>query len=336
MRHNSSGYLTHTFLFCLITAILTGCDSCQRFHVMEGAVWNTTYTIRYSGDRNLDDSIMAVMNRIDMSLSPFNSNSLIARINSNHSMTVDKDIANIMAISQDINRVSAKAFDPTISPLINLWGFGYDGNDVKSFNDSVISSVLKTVGIDGCHIGPDMMIKKKSPSTTFNFSAVTKGYACDEIGRMLRRNGADNYMIEIGGEIALRGNNDRGKTWRIMIDAPIDSIAGHRRLTTVEITDCGIATSGNYRNFKNINGVHIGHTISTVTGRPIQTNTLSATVIAHDCAIADALATACMAMPPDSALSMIESYPGASSLLVTAENDGTIKITATSGFPEYN
>lgn len=315
-----------------IAASFTGCRPGEKFHITEGAVWNTTFTIKYSCGQNLDDSIMAVMNRIELSLSPFNSNSLISKINDNRSLAVDRDIINVMKISREINRASGKAFDPTVSPLINLWGFGYQDQDGAVPDDSMIIKALTYVGIDSCHINPDMTVHKKSPETTFNFSAVTKGYACDEIGRMFNRNNVSNYMVEIGGEIALCGNNDRGTPWRVMIDAPVDSVAGHHKLVTIEITNCGIATSGNYRNFRDTGSGRIGHTISPVTGQPVSTSTLSATVIAPDCATADALATACMAMPSDSALTMIEQLESTECLLVIAE-DSTQSVVTTSEFP---
>lgn len=315
-----------------LTAILTSCESNGRFYEENGAVWNTTYHIKYRADRQLNDSIMAVMNRIESSLSPFTPNSLISKVNDNRSMAVDSDIVKVMAISQSVNRASNRAFDPTVSPLINLWGFGYKGHDVNIPTDSDIAMALTYVGIDSCHITPEMTMHKKSAETTFNFSAVTKGYACDEIGRMLRRNGSTDYMIEIGGELTLSGINDRGTPWRVMIDAPIDTVAGHTRLATIETSDCSIATSGNYRNFKDTPTGRIGHTINPVTGHPVITTTLSATVIAADCATADALATACMAMPADSALAMIQNYPSAHAMLVTSLA-GSMTIITTPAFP---
>ncbi|MDE6449399.1 MAG: FAD:protein FMN transferase, partial [Muribaculaceae bacterium] len=207
--------LTYT-ISAILTLWITGCGNTPRFHTVQGAVWNTTYNIKYNGDRNLDDSIMGVMNSIELSLSPFNHNSLIAKINDNTSMDADSNIIKVMEISQTVNRLSDKAFDPTVSPLVNLWGFGYNGHEAKVPTDNDIAYALTLVGIDSCHIDRGMTMHKKSPETTFNFSAVTKGYACDEIGRMLRRNGSTDYMIEIGGELTLGGTNDKGVPWRIM------------------------------------------------------------------------------------------------------------------------
>ena len=308
---------------------LFSCDTAPAYVSLDGAVWNTTYSIKYSGDASLADSVQAVMRQVEMSLSPFNSGSVISAINANRSMDVDSNIVNVFYISPYVNQLSNGAFDPTLSPLIDLWGFGTVGSDVSAPCQELIDSVMTTVGLADCHISDGMMVKKH-PGTTFNFSAVTKGYGCDMIAAMFKRNVVDNYLIEIGGEIALDGINPRGKPWRVMIDAPVDTVAGHRGLMSIEPGSGGVATSGNYRNYRDMpGGGRVGHTISAVTGRPVVTGTLSATVIAPDCATADALATACMAMHPDSALTMIRSLSATDVIIVTLSPDSTFNVCST-------
>ncbi len=148
---------------------------------------------------------------------------------------------------------------------------------------------------------------------------------------MLRRNGCENYMVEIGGEIAAAGVSSRGRAWRIMVDAPIDcdTAVVHERMAVVEVSDCGVATSGNYRNYRETAEGRTWHTISPRTGRPAVTDLLSATVIAPSCMIADAYATACMARTADSALVMIASVPGVEALLVTRDT-----VMMSENFPE--
>lgn len=309
-------------------ALVSGLSSCSpdtSFVYLDGAVWNTTYSIKYRGSQNLADSVQIIMKDVELSLSPFNSESTISHINNNESMAVDSNIKHVFTLSKQINSISRGAFDPTLSPLINLWGFGYTGNEPTEPSDSMIAATLASVGIDSCEIIGDIMTKK-SPDTTFNFSAITKGYGCDAIAAMLQRNGVNDYLIEIGGEIALSGHNDRGKLWRVMIDAPVEAIAGHTGMTTVELSDCCIATSGNYRNYRDTTTGRIGHTISATTGRPVVTSTLSVTVIAPDCATADALATACMAMPADSAIAMIDRLLDTKVILVTRAADGSLDV----------
>ncbi len=328
--------LRNLFLWFLPAVILVaataGCDR-RSFHIAEGGVWNTTYRIVYQADRSLDDSIAAVMRGVERSLSPFNDSSTISRINRGElGVRVDPLIVKVFQSSVEINRRSGGAFDPTVAPLVNAWGFGYRNGEGEP-SQPMIDSLLNFVGISKCRISGDSIVKKHQ-ATEFNFSAITKGLGVDEVAAMLGRNGVENFLVEIGGEIALRGHNPRGMDWRVMIDAP-DSAAetGHSRLAVITPGPGGVATSGNYRNYHKLsNGERSWHTISPVTGRPAPAMILSATVVAPTTMVADALATSCMAMTPDSAMAMIENYPGAEVLMVTPD----MEIVTSSGFPQLN
>lgn len=313
-----------------IICFLPGCNRCSDYITEHGAVWNTTYTIKYKNSLSLADSIQYILREVETSLSPFNPSSKISAINNGSSNQVDSLIEDVFNISLQVNAASGGAFDPTLSPLINLWGFGYTGKDCIEPSDSAIAEALKLTGLQECGIRDGVMYKK-APETTFNFSAVTKGYGCDLIAGMMRRNGVTDYMIEIGGELSLSGVNPHGEKWRVMIDAPVDTVASHTRLVTIDVTDCAIATSGNYRNFHDISNGRVGHTISALTGRPVVTSTLSATVIAPTCAMADALATACMAMDSSCAVSMINNIAGTSCMLVI-DNQDSLKIVTSEDF----
>lgn len=325
--------MTHFFkhtAYILVLLTLVGCTAPQRYHTMEGAVWNTTYHITYQASVNLDDSVRALMKQVELSLSPFNKNSLISQINRGDSATADTLLRRIFLASKDVNLRSNGAFDPTVAPLVNLWGFGYRKTGIEPTRTS-LDSILEYVGIAQCSITPDGYIVKKHPSTEFNFSAITKGYGCDLIGEMLQRHGCENFMVEIGGEIALTGVNPRGKSWRIMVDAPIDNDTAvvHERMAVIEPGSGGIATSGNYRNYRQTSEGKIWHTISPVTGSPAHTDLLSATVIAPNAMLADAYATSCMAMDCADAVKMLSEVNGVEALLVTADT-----IVTTPGFPE--
>lgn len=320
----------------IFTAILMSCDRKPAYINDSGMVWNTIYNITYSSSRPLGDSIKATMRRVELSLSPFNSLSVISRINAGLTDSTDALIDTVFAVSKAINLVSGGLFDPSAAPLFSLWGVGHGDKNVSAPTDAQIDSAMQLVGIDQCSIS-DGIITRKAPTTQFNFSAITKGFGCDMVGKCLRQNGCNDYMVEIGGEIALAGLSPSGKKWRIQVDAPVfnDSTIEHTRLGVIELTDCGIATSGNYRNFRrDANGNLYGHTISPVTGRPVTNlSTLSATVIARDCMTADALATACMAMAPAYALAMIESIEGAEAMLVSSDGTNGYRLDVTTGFP---
>lgn len=331
-------------LFIVAATLTLVClTACRRsgqpeWRTCEGAVWNTSFHIRYLAPASLDDSIQSVFTEINNSLSPFNPESAISRINRNESDITDPLINEVFSTSLAVNRASGRRFDPTVSPLVNLWGFGYEGKkhagENISIDEATINNALSLVGIADCSIS-GYHITKKNEGTTFNFSAITKGYACDLIGEMMSRNGAENYMVEIGGEIALRGHNPKGEDWRIQIDAPLTDNFSHERLTVVSLTDCGVATSGNYRNYIDT-GDHgrIAHTIDPSTGYPATSEILSATVVAATCELADALATACMATPSATeAMAMIKQFPGAKVLLVTSDSDSLKTVAYPPSFP---
>lgn len=327
--------LTRIAIFCLIIGLTASCDTSKPYRTVQGMVWNTLYHITYSSNVPLDDSIQKVMKDVENSLSVFSDSSLVSRVNRGDSVVVDSMFLRVFIESQRINRLSAGAFDPTVGPLIELWGFGRNKSIDEAPDDSAIDSVMRTIGIDGCHLAGDTLIKK-TPVTKFNFSAIAKGYGCDMIGRMMERNGVDSYMIEIGGEIALNGRSPHGGSWRIMVDAPIESNDSliHEQMAVIEVDSCGIATSGNYRNYHVVDGTTMGHTIDPFTGHPAVTTILSVTVIAPECLTADALATACMIMPLTEARKMIEAIPGASALFVTSAVDNRWELHTTSRFPK--
>ncbi|MDE6395593.1 MAG: FAD:protein FMN transferase, partial [Duncaniella sp.] len=303
----------------LAVAFLTACTPPARYRTAEGAVWNTTYHVTYRSSCDLHDSIIAVMKQVEQSLSPFAESSLISAVNrGDTAVRADSLLTRIFNASLSVNRVSHGAFDPTVAPLVNLWGYGYRTTGVEPTQHAV-DSLLASVGIGECRIETDGRVVKKTPATEFNFSAITKGYGCDLVGEMLARNGCEDYMVEIGGEIVLAGRSPRGREWRIMVDAPIDCDTAivHERMAVVELTGVGVATSGNYRNYRETPEGRTWHTISPTDGRPAITDLLSATVVAPDCMLAAAYATACMAQHADSAMAMIESLPGVEALLVT-------------------
>lgn len=322
--------------FSILFSTLSGCDS-PRYRTLQGGVWNTTYNITYKSSADLSDSILAVMREVELSLSPFCDSSLVSRINRGEGVVADVLLRRVFLASQEVNRRSGGAFDPTVAPLVNLYGFGYRSTGIEP-TQSAIDSVMPSVGIADCKLDSLDRIHKKSPATEFNFSAITKGYGCDLIGEMLRRNGCDDYLVEIGGEIALSGSNPRGKDWRIMIDAPLDndSAVVHERMAVVQLNGGGVATSGNYRNFRQGEDGRVWHTISTSTGRPAATDLLSVTILGPSAMLADAYATACMAMHSDSALKMVEAIPQIEALFVTLNpDDSTFMIATSSSFPDY-
>lgn len=307
-------------LLVLMAALATASFSCRRagsFSSAEGMVWNTTYHITFKGSPELSDSVLKVLDRVGASLNVFDSSSLVSRVNAADTTVVDSDFIRVYNSSLRINKASQGMFDPTLSPLITAWGFG-KGHTLTA-DTAAVDSVLDFVGIRKTSLENGRIIKSDR-RIQFNFSAIAKGYGCDMVAEMFRRNGVTDYLVEIGGEIAVGGDGPGGSGWRISIDRPVESDSViHDSGAVVVISDCGIATSGNYRNFRKEGGKTLGHTISPVTGRPTTTDVISATVVAPTCMEADGAATACMAAGSEISRRMIEEL-GFDAMLVLADS----------------
>lgn len=281
--------------------VMTGCggkkdkSDAGSWQHAEGMVWNTEYHITYNGQQELKDSILTVLERVGNSLNVFDENSLVSRVNRQDTTPVNDDFVMVYTASQKIHRVTGGAFDPTLEPLIKAWGFG-PGHQASA-DTARIDSLMAFVGLDKTRLRRDALVKD-DPSVRFNFSAIAKGYGCDCIGAMFTRHGVSDWLVEIGGEVAVSGFSPSGGKWKIAVDRPVfqkDTIV-HDPECIVEFTDMGMATSGNYRNFHaGADGQTYGHTISAKTGRPAGTDVISATVVARTCMEADALATSFMA-----------------------------------------
>lgn len=288
----------------LVCAMLGSCSQGSGYHKEVGMIWNTVYHVVYKGDPALSDSILPVLNEVGASLSVFDKSSLVSKLNLSESVEADRHLIIVYDEAKKISEMSQGKFDPTVSPLIDAWGFGIGHS--PTIDTLAVDSLLTFVGIEKTRREGNRIVKDDS-RTRFNFSAIAKGYGCDAVGEMFRRNGVTDYMVEIGGELALSGKSPSGGKWRIAIDSPQESsMPGESTAKIIELTDCGVATSGNYRNFREEGGVKTAHTISPKTGRPIIGEILSATVIAPTCMEADAIATACMAGTREEAEQLLE------------------------------
>lgn len=301
--------------------IFTMCGERQeKWFILQGGAWNTTYTIKYKGTTELRDSIYGILNDIDQTFSPFNPSSLVSAINENGDHELTDDFIEVFEKSVEVCRMSKGGFDPTVEPLLDLWGFGaHSKNHLTYPAESEISAALELVGISCCSLDGKTM-HKKNPCTRFNFSAIAKGYGCDKITEMLERNGARNYLVEIGGDLRMGGKNPHDSEWVVQIDAPTvntGSMIHEEGICKIKVTGRGVATSGNYRNRNELDdGTLVWHTVNPVTGYPNITPVLSATVIAPTSMEADAYATAIMSMEFSEALKVFRDLPGIEVLLV--------------------
>lgn len=313
-------------IICYIT-LLTSCT--KTFHYDQGLIFGTQYHIVYSNKANLKDSIEKQLWKVNSSLSSFDKNSTISKVNKNQEVILDEMFLKVFNKSMEISEKTQGAFDITVAPLVNAYGFGY-GKKMENVN---IDSILPLIGYSKIKLIDGKVIKENS-NTELIASAIAKGFGVDVVAEYLESNGVDNYMVEIGGEIRLKGNNKKGKKWRIGIDKPIDDIsASNRKIQDIITMDKGaLATSGNYRNFYFKEGKKYAHTIDPRTGLPVTHTLLSSSVIADNCMEADAYATSFMVLGLEESKRITEGNPKLEAYLIYTDENGKYKIWMSDGF----
>lgn len=291
----------------------------------EGFIFGTIYHITYQSDVNYQKEIEAELQKVDNSLSPFNKTSIISRINRNEDVKVDNLFAEVFQLAEKISKETDGAFDITVAPMVNAWGFGFKTGNPPT--KQTVDSLRAIVGFQKVTLEEEH-VKKQNPHIMLDCSAIAKGYGSDIVARFLKKKGIQNFMVEIGGEIVVNGNSDKQVPWRVGINKPTDdSLNTSQELQDViNVTDIAMATSGNYRNFYYKNGKKYAHTIDPKTGYPVQHNILSATVLAKNCATADAYATSFMVMGLDGAKKVLEKHPELDAYLIYSDEKGNNRI----------
>lgn len=297
----------------------------QYFH-NQGKIFGTYYNIRYEATSDLHEQIKQRLQEFDNSLSMFNTHSVISKINRNEIVETDSLFEKMYAEAYLISELSSGAFDITVRPMVNAWGFGNNGQHTLSPN---IDSIQAFVGYRKIHL-KDHCLQKDDARITLDASAIAKGYACDVVAELLRKNGCKNLLVDIGGEVVLQGVNQQGTPWRVGITRPtVDATGAEKELQEViESSNLCMATSGNYLQYYFVNGQRRSHTIDPRSGHPVEHSLLSATVTASSCMRADALATACMVLGKTEALKMIECSEDAACYLIVAQADSLHVITS--------
>ncbi|MCT4614007.1 MAG: FAD:protein FMN transferase [Marinifilaceae bacterium] len=303
----------------------------EKYYKHRGQVFGTFYSIIYeSNNKDLFDEIQEKFKEYDYSLSNYNKESVVSKINTNESNHTDKYLRYMLKLSKEISKNTDGAFDITVAPLVNAWGFGFKTSE---FPDSTAIDSMKTfVGFEKIQL-IDSIVKKDDSRVIIDLSAIAKGYACDVIADLLEDHKIDNYMIEIGGEIRCKGKSSKNKNWRIGIDKPFDDKTGlnHGIEAIVKMNSGAMATSGNYRQFYYKDGKKYSHTIDPVSGYPVSHNLLSTTVVANNCATADAYATAFMVMGKDKVINFLKSNKEINALLIYENNEGKLSTYISEG-----
>lgn len=318
------------YVALFVAVCLTCSVSCERptYEHLSGMALGTTYSLTYrmpdTAQASFGDTIKRIVgisfDRINNSLSIYNNHSLLSQLNQNKTQTVDSLLANVFNYAREISQKTNGAFDISASPLFSLWGFGAEPA-VANPEDS-LQHVMGYVGMDKVHI-QDSLLVKADPRVTLNMNAIAKGYSADYLAKQLQSVGITDFLIEVGGEIVIKGVNPEGAPWRIGIDQPIDGniTPGAYIEAVITLTDNALATSGNYRNFYIKDGRKLAHTIDPRTGKPVQHEVLSVTVVAPTCTEADGYATAFMVMGLTKSLAFLEQNPTISAHIIYTQGD---------------
>lgn len=294
------------------------------------------YSIKYlhSEGINFQLEIDSILVGFNQSLSTYIPNSEISTFNNEDSLLYQSNyFFPVLERSRAVYESTGGAFDPTVAPLVNAWGFG-PGKEQQLLDTAAVNSLLKNVGFEKIQFD-DKVARKLNEGIKIDFSAIAKGYGVDVVADYLESQGVNNYMVEIGGEVRCRGISQRGDVWRIGIEDPTNMMEGQKLHSTVYLKDRSMATSGNYRNFYVQNGRKISHTISPFTGFPVEHSLLSASVFAKDCMTADAYATAFMVLGVEKSLEIVKQTDRLDVFLIYSNEEGTLVTYASEGIKNF-
>ncbi len=326
--------MKNIYIALLVICMLTAC-SFEKYQVIEGYAQGTTFRMVYKSSENFDVEIYRMLKEFDMALSTYEKQSIISRINSNEpNVELNELFITFFNKSLEVYLKSDGYFDVTIGPLVNAWGFGVD--EKRTADSSKIDSIKALVGMTKIKIEYNRLVKQ-DPRIFIDANAIAQGQSVDYICEFFDKQKLSDYLVEIGGEVRAKGLNDKGEIWRIGIDKPIagSSTEDRNLQAIVKLKNKSLATSGNYRKFYEYNGIKYAHSINPKTGFPSQDKLLSATIIADECSIADAFATACMVMGFEKAVKMLDKNKDIDAYFIFAGENDNFDVYQTEGFGKY-
>jgi len=320
---------------CILSFVLTACTNQQKDILVKftGETQGTYYAVTYfeKEGRNFQVDIDSLLHAFDLSVSMWVPQSVISRINRNEpNIDADEHFLANYYLSKQVFEKTDGAFDPTVAPLVNAWGFGF--TDRIHVDEKVVDSLLPLIGFENVEIDGHKVIKK-DVRIQFDFNAVAQGYSVDLVGKFLESKGVEAYLVDIGGEVFAKGHKPDGSLWKVGIEKPKDNASyGEGLQAIVELEDKALATSGNYRKFYEENGVRYSHTIDPKTGYPVKHSLLSVSVLACDCGTADAFATAFMVQGVEKSKITLQNNPGLEAYFIFSDENGGLKTYITTGF----
>lgn len=342
------------FLYCqrrsagvlLILALLFFLSGCGQVEtVIRGESMGTTYAIRVMSGRftttdHLDALIQSRLQEINASMSTYIEDSEISRFNGPATapempFTPSVDFLTVMRMAMELHVMSEGAWDGSLDPLVTLWGFGRDGRREEVPSESEIKKRLEFVDFGRVTITEDGKFIKNDERLSIDLASIAKGYGVDAIATLLKENGFENFLVEVGGELYTSGQRGKNTPWRVGINTPTSSSGFGEVYKILAVPNKGLATSGDYRNYFEVEGRTYSHILDPRTGYPVTNGVVSASVIADSCAMADGLATALMVMGPESGIELVERLPGVEALIIVRTGEGEFTEYPSSAFAEY-
>ncbi len=329
------------FVLAMMLALV--CTAClpQKEMRLAGKTMGTTYHIKvvagwFTSEADLQASIDQRLAEINRSMSTYDPDSEISRFNrireAGASFTPSSDFMAVLRVASELYRLTEGAWDGTLDPLINLWGFGRKGPAASLPDDDAIQAALSHVGFDRIRMDASGAIAKQDPAVTLDLASIAKGYGVDAIARLLAESGFNDYLVEIGGEVVAQGRRRDGNPWVVGINRPDQSASATDVYKAIPLIDRAMATSGDYRIFFRSGDRTYSHILDPRTGRPVDNGVVSATVVAANCTVADGLATALMVMGPQKGIDLVNRLEGVECLIVVRQSDGSFVDHPSRGF----
>lgn len=289
-----------------------------RIVMVQGEVMGTTYTVKVvaqtreeqseQSEAALAQTVKQALDAVDQSMSTYKPDSELSRFNegpADQDVDISPAVAEVLTVAFDVHDRSGGAFDVTVGPLVERWGFGAKGELTKVPSQADIDALRARLGHEHLDFDvPASTLRKDAKDLRVDLSAIAKGYGVDQAAAALHEAGWDDFLVEVGGEVRVSGKTEAGRSWRLAVEKP--STAERTIFEVIELQDQAMATSGDYRNFTVVDGTRYSHTIDPTTGRPVTHNLASVSVLADTCAEADALATALNVLGPQRGLELAE------------------------------
>ena len=320
---------------CLCFLFQTGCYQQKdlKIYKINGAAQGTYYAITYCADNNenLQPEVDSLLKKVDRSVSSYLATSLISRLNNNDSTAIaDQIYVTVFKKSEEVSADTNGAFDITVGPLVNAWGFGFSKK--AQVDQTMVDSLLPLVGYKKVSLNKGKLIKS-DPRIRIDFDAIAQGYTSDLIGQFFESRGIKNYLIDVGGEVLGKGLKPDGNIWSVAIEMPSKNAMDERKIQAIlMLKDKAISTSGSYRKYYEENGVRYSHTIDPSDGYPVKHNLLSVSVVADDCITADAYATAFMVMGRGKSKKFLDLHKELDAYFISDDSKGGFAVFYTPGF----